>query len=146
MASPGGKYFIQDKLAQPAAHHASFEALWETKWKPLVSEKPRLTVLKSHTLILSISPFPYEILTGYPQCDKGIYPFMYGTTQDFEPVAREIIAAGLKPPYNWDEYASYFFVQAHDLVTEAMNSQDENKASELYMYVRPSLPVSFGGS
>ncbi|KAI3328204.1 Alpha/Beta hydrolase protein [Ustulina deusta] len=101
MASPGGKYFIQDKLAQPAAHHASFEALWETKWKPL--------------------------------CDKGIYPFMYGTTQDFEPVAREIIAAGLKPPYNWDEYASYFFVQAHDLVTEAMNSQDENKASELYM-------------
>lgn len=37
MAAPGNKYFIQEKLATPAAHHASFEALWETKWKPLVS-------------------------------------------------------------------------------------------------------------
>ncbi|KAI0423296.1 Alpha/Beta hydrolase protein [Xylaria grammica] len=101
MASPGGKYFIQDKLAQPAPHHASFQALWETKWKPL--------------------------------CDKGIYPFMYGTTQDFEPVVNEIIAAGLKPPYNWDEYASHFFAQAHGLVTQAVNSQDKQRASELFL-------------
>ncbi|KAI0970116.1 Alpha/Beta hydrolase protein [Xylaria arbuscula] len=101
MAAPGSKYFIQDKLAEPAAHHAGFKALWETKWKPL--------------------------------CDKGIYPFMYGTTEDFEPVVNEIIAAGLKPPYNWDEYASFFFPHARSLADRARDSRDDDEASELYM-------------
>ncbi|KAI0427220.1 Alpha/Beta hydrolase protein [Xylaria sp. FL1042] len=101
MAFPGGKYFVQDKLAHPAEHHTSFEALWRTKWKPL--------------------------------CDKGVYPFMYGTTKDFEPVVKDIIAAGLKPPYDWDEYASYFFAQAHSLVARAINSQDKMETSELFM-------------
>ncbi|KAI1288910.1 Alpha/Beta hydrolase protein [Xylaria venustula] len=101
MAAPGSKYFIQDKLAQPAEHHSSFKALWETKWKPL--------------------------------CDRGIYPFMYGTTEDFQPVVDAIIAAGLKPPYNWDEYASFFFPQARSLIDRARNAQDKDEASELYM-------------
>ncbi|KAL7628238.1 hypothetical protein AAE478_002437 [Parahypoxylon ruwenzoriense] len=35
MAAPGNKFFIQEKLGQIAAHHESFKALWETKWKPL---------------------------------------------------------------------------------------------------------------
>ena len=29
----GSKYHIKDALLKPAAHHASFQALWETKWK-----------------------------------------------------------------------------------------------------------------
>lgn len=33
MAAPGGKFFIQDNLSKPAAHHESFAQLWETKWK-----------------------------------------------------------------------------------------------------------------
>jgi hypothetical protein len=33
MAAPGGKFFIQDKLEVAAAHHESFQQLWETKWK-----------------------------------------------------------------------------------------------------------------
>lgn len=33
MAAPGGKYFIQDKLKQPAKHHESYEQLWATKWQ-----------------------------------------------------------------------------------------------------------------
>ena len=32
MAAPGGTYFIQDALT-PHAHHDSFAALWDTKWK-----------------------------------------------------------------------------------------------------------------
>ncbi|KAI1076743.1 yellowish-green 1-like protein [Whalleya microplaca] len=35
MAAPGKKYFVQEKFNQPAPHHESFKALWETKWKPL---------------------------------------------------------------------------------------------------------------
>ena len=37
MAGPGGKFFIQEKLGVKAAHHESFERLWETKWKEPVS-------------------------------------------------------------------------------------------------------------
>lgn len=37
MAAPNGKYFIQEKLKTPAAHHESFAKLWETKWKKPVS-------------------------------------------------------------------------------------------------------------
>ena len=33
MAAPGGKYFIQEKLQNPAPHHTSYKQLWETKWK-----------------------------------------------------------------------------------------------------------------
>jgi hypothetical protein len=33
MAAPGGKFFIQDALDTPAAHHESFEKLWQTKWQ-----------------------------------------------------------------------------------------------------------------
>ncbi|KAI8633476.1 alpha/beta-hydrolase [Xylariaceae sp. FL1651] len=104
MAAPGNTYFIQDKLAQPAAHHESFQALWETKWKPL--------------------------------CHMGVYPFMFGATQDFQPVVEDIVARGLKPPYDWDEYAACFFPQAESLVRRAQNAEregNEEEASELYL-------------
>ncbi|KAF2878074.1 Alpha/Beta hydrolase protein [Massariosphaeria phaeospora] len=33
MAAPGGKFFIQDNIKKTAAHHESYQQLWETKWK-----------------------------------------------------------------------------------------------------------------
>ena len=33
MAAPGGKFFIQEHMKKVAAHHESWEKLWETKWK-----------------------------------------------------------------------------------------------------------------
>jgi hypothetical protein len=33
MALPGGKFFIEHKLKDVAAHHENFNQLWETKWK-----------------------------------------------------------------------------------------------------------------
>lgn len=38
MALTGGKFFIQDKLITPGLHHASFKALWETKWREPVRQ------------------------------------------------------------------------------------------------------------
>lgn len=40
MAAPGNKFFIQEKLKAPAPHHASFKALWDTKWAKPVSCLP----------------------------------------------------------------------------------------------------------
>jgi hypothetical protein len=71
------------------------------------------------------------------QCDRGVYPFMYGTTKDFQPVVEAIVAAGLKPPYDWDEYASYFLPHAGRLAGQAQDAEREGnkeKASELYLY------------
>ncbi|KAF2195794.1 alpha/beta-hydrolase [Zopfia rhizophila CBS 207.26] len=33
MAAPGNKYFIQHNINKTAAHHESYQQLWETKWK-----------------------------------------------------------------------------------------------------------------
>ncbi|KAI0394720.1 alpha/beta-hydrolase [Xylariaceae sp. FL0594] len=104
MAAPGNKYFIQDKLSRTATHHASFEALWETKWKA--------------------------------PCKAGVYPFMYGTLKDFEPVVRKMVASGLKPPYDWDVYAENFLITGDDLVASAQKAEvsgRKEEASELYM-------------
>lgn len=48
MAAPNGKFFIQDSLTKPFPHHASFKALWETKWEKPVGRRPHW---------LRISPF-----------------------------------------------------------------------------------------
>lgn len=37
MAAAEGRFFIEDKLKETAPHHASFKALWETKWQKPVS-------------------------------------------------------------------------------------------------------------
>jgi hypothetical protein len=63
---------------------------------------------------------------------------MYGALKDFDPVVKEIAAAGLKPPYNWDQYASYFMVAGESLVISAKEAEKDGrkeKAAELYMYV-----------
>ena len=65
-----------------------------------------------------------------------VYPFMFGALQDFEPVAQAIIAKGLKPPYDWDEYASMFFPKAEELfkrAEEAEGKGEREKAAELFL-------------
>ncbi|KAL2126933.1 hypothetical protein VTI74DRAFT_11592 [Chaetomium olivicolor] len=69
-------------------------------------------------------------------CKAGIYPFMFGCTQDFEPVVHAIIKKGLKEPYNWDEYAQMFFPKAEELSNIAANAEaagEKEKASEYYL-------------
>ncbi|KAI4870485.1 yellowish-green 1-like protein [Hypoxylon rubiginosum] len=69
-------------------------------------------------------------------CSMGVYPFMFGTTADFQPVVDDIVAKGLKRPYDWDEYAQCFFPKAEELVARARAAEDEGnreKASELYL-------------
>lgn len=80
------------------------------------------------------------------QCDKGVYPFMFGATKDFQPVVDEIVAAGLKPPYDWDEYAGYFLPSAAGLAGQAEEAErggDKEKASELYLYVSLHIRILF---
>ncbi|QIW99771.1 hypothetical protein AMS68_005289 [Peltaster fructicola] len=69
-------------------------------------------------------------------CTRGLYPFMFGALCDFEPIVKDIVAAGLKEPYDWDEYASYFVPKAEELLAEAETAEKEGnqeKASELYL-------------
>jgi pimeloyl-ACP methyl ester carboxylesterase len=66
----------------------------------------------------------------------GVYPFMFGSIADFEPVVEAIVAKGLKEPYDWDEYASMFFPKAYALAARAEKAEAEGKleeASELYL-------------
>lgn len=75
----------------------------------------------------------------------GVYPFMFGCIQDFEPVAQAIIAKGLREPYDWDEYAEMFFPKAEELANiaaEAERANQKEKASEYYLYVSPCLADS----
>ena len=92
----------------------------------------------------------------------GIYPFMFGSIVDFEPVAQAIIKVGphldatsqtfdrqfnsltltlqkgLKEPYDWDEYASMFFPKAEELsriAEQAEAAGEKEKASEYYLSV-----------
>ncbi|KAI1826432.1 Alpha/Beta hydrolase protein [Xylaria intraflava] len=68
-----------------------------------------------------------------PLCDMGVYPFMYGTTKDFQPVVDKIVSKGLKPPYDWDKYASYFLPPAYNLAEQAKGVDDKERASEMFM-------------
>jgi hypothetical protein len=82
MAAPGGKFFIQDKLDTPAPHHASYQQLWETKWKAPVSHNS----LKQSFMLRTDS---------VSQCKMGVYPFMFGSINDFEPIVESIVQVGL---------------------------------------------------
>ncbi|KAK0716716.1 yellowish-green 1-like protein [Apiosordaria backusii] len=69
-------------------------------------------------------------------CSMGVYPFMFGTTTDFQPVVDAIIAKGLKEPYDWDDYASLFFPQAFKLAFTAHHAEqngEREKACEYYL-------------
>jgi hypothetical protein len=66
----------------------------------------------------------------------GVYPFMFGTASDFEPVVKELVSKGMKEPYNWDEYAKIYFPQAEKLkkiAQEAEAAGEKEKASEYYL-------------
>lgn len=66
----------------------------------------------------------------------GVYPFMFSTAADFEPVVKELVAKNFKEPYNWDEYARVFFPQAEHLASvarEAESNGEVEKASEYYL-------------
>ncbi|OSS49025.1 hypothetical protein B5807_05655 [Epicoccum nigrum] len=104
MAAPGGKFFIQDNLSKPAAHHESFAQLWETKWKAPAT--------------------------------MGVYPFMFSTATDFQPVVDKLIEGDFKEPYNWDEYAQVYFPQAEHLKSIAEQAEaagEKEKASEYFL-------------
>ena len=66
----------------------------------------------------------------------GVYPFMFGTASDFEPIVTEMKSRDMKEPYNWDEYAKIYFPQAEKLKSiaeEAEKNGEKEKASEYYL-------------
>ena len=66
----------------------------------------------------------------------GVYPFMFGTASDFEPIVKEMKSRDMKEPYNWDEYAKIYFPQAEKLKSiaeEAEKNGEKEKASEYYL-------------
>jgi len=66
----------------------------------------------------------------------GVYPFMFGSAQDFEPVFEELVKKDMKEPYDWDEYAPFYFPKAEELAqraAEAEKAGEKDKASELYL-------------
>ncbi|KAK3367943.1 yellowish-green 1-like protein [Podospora didyma] len=72
-------------------------------------------------------------------CKMGVYPFMFGAYKDVEPVAQAIIKAGLKEPYDWDEYAGFFFPKAEELAAAAKTAEEQgNKEMACELYLRSS--------
>ena len=66
----------------------------------------------------------------------GIYPFMFGSIKDFQPIVDRLIQKDMKEPYDWDEYAKEFFPEAEDLTRRAdaaVEEGNQEKASELYL-------------
>ncbi|KAH7392288.1 Alpha/Beta hydrolase protein [Phaeosphaeria sp. MPI-PUGE-AT-0046c] len=66
----------------------------------------------------------------------GVYPFMFSTAKDFEPIVAELSAKGFKEPYDWDAYASTYFPQAEALLAIAKEAEEQGakeKASEYYL-------------
>jgi hypothetical protein len=66
----------------------------------------------------------------------GVYPFMFSTAVDFEPVVKELVKHNFKEPYDWDEYAKVYFPQAEKLVKiaeEAEGKGEKEKASEYWL-------------
>lgn len=66
----------------------------------------------------------------------GVYPFMFSTAKDFEPIVSSLTASGMKEPYDWDAYASAFFPQAESLkkiAEEAESKGEREKASEYFL-------------
>ncbi|GAM82432.1 hypothetical protein ANO11243_004120 [Dothideomycetidae sp. 11243] len=71
-------------------------------------------------------------------CSMGVYPFMFGAIQDFEPVVQKLIDDGYKDPYNWDNYAGKFISRAEEVGLRAWKAESNGKkdeAAELYLYI-----------
>ena len=63
---------------------------------------------------------------------------MLGTARDFEGIVEKMDKAGMKEPYEWDQYASFFIPKAEELealAVEAEKNGEKAKASEYYQYV-----------
>lgn len=70
------------------------------------------------------------------QAEMGVYPFMFGTASDFEPIVAEMKKQNMREPYDWDAYARVFFPQAEKLASiarEAEANGEKEKASEYYL-------------
>ncbi|CBX95883.1 hypothetical protein IAQ61_004708 [Plenodomus lingam] len=68
--------------------------------------------------------------------EMGVYPFMFSTATDFQPVVDQLVAKNFKEPYDWDAYASTFFPQAQNLASIAAAAEangEREKASEYYL-------------
>jgi hypothetical protein len=68
--------------------------------------------------------------------EMGVYPFMFSSAKDFEPIISDLVARNFKEPYNWDEYASAHFPQAESLKALAEDAESKGeieKASEYYL-------------
>lgn len=66
----------------------------------------------------------------------GIYPFMDANLSDFEPIFNQLIALNLRPPYDFDTFASTFFPTGEALSTRAAAAQkagDVPAARDLYL-------------
>ena len=86
----------------------------------------------------------------------GVYPFMYGSIKDFQPIADRLIAVrtrhlwcqksfltfsslqkDMRQPYDWDAYAEEFFPSAERLVNAAnvaAEAGEKEKAAEFFLY------------
>lgn len=77
---------------------------------------------------------------------QGIYPFVDGKVEDFDPVFKAMSDANLHEPYNPDEYASFFFPAAlalEDAAAKAYTAKDfitgrdlDLRAAALYRIAR----------
>ncbi|KAF2011938.1 alpha/beta-hydrolase [Aaosphaeria arxii CBS 175.79] len=68
--------------------------------------------------------------------EMGIYPFMFSSAADFEPIVASLAASGMREPYDWDAYAAAFVSQAEKLAVvaeEAERKGEVEKASEYYL-------------
>ncbi|OCL07347.1 hypothetical protein AOQ84DRAFT_272091, partial [Glonium stellatum] len=68
--------------------------------------------------------------------EMGVYPFMFGTAKDFEPIVEELVKQDFREPYDWDAYAPMFFPKAEELTKiaeEAEKAGEIEKASEYYL-------------
>jgi hypothetical protein len=66
----------------------------------------------------------------------GVYPFMFGTASDFEPIVAEMVKNNMREPYDWDAYARMYFPQAEKLASIAREAEakgETEKASEYYL-------------
>lgn len=66
----------------------------------------------------------------------GVYPFMFSTAKDFDPIKATLTSQNFKEPYDWDTYASQYFPQAEHLTSiakEAEAAGEIEKASEYYL-------------
>lgn len=93
------------------------------------------------------------MLSAEFQCTFGVYPFMDGKLEDFEPVFTKLIGvcpiscslmiqslilsqSNLRPPYDFDAYAAPFFPVASGLEERAQAAEKSNDtplASSLYL-------------